>query len=95
MVIPVKNMALRLETLLESLARQMISHEVIVVHNGSEDESLTVSSSTNARVLEGKRRRVRGLRNPGVSCASSDFIRFVDSDHELPTDWLGKGLERL
>jgi cellulose synthase/poly-beta-1,6-N-acetylglucosamine synthase-like glycosyltransferase len=39
--------------------------------------------------------RVGALRNRGCERSSSQFIAFVDSDHEVTSDWLENGLQIL
>jgi len=41
-VVPVKNDAKRLAVMLASLSKQTVEHEVIIVDNGSSDESPSV-----------------------------------------------------
>ncbi len=85
-VVPVYNVAPYLEACLESLAQQTLTDlEVVMVEDGSTDESATIAERFVAR--DERFRLVRqanaGLgaaRNTGIDHASGDFLAFVDSD---------------
>jgi glycosyltransferase involved in cell wall biosynthesis len=97
-VIPVRNDARRLAVCLDSLANQDYPrdrYEMIVVDNGSHDDSTSVARSRDATVLTHPDLRVGALRNRGVAAARGDVLAFVDSDHELPREWLRVGVESL
>src|SRR5687767_10002467 len=71
-IIPVKNDAHRLAVCLASLAEQEYPAErleVIVVDNGSSDDSRQVAEQAGAKVLSFPGLRVGALRNRGVSAA--------------------------
>lgn len=95
-IIPVKNDAERLALCLASLAQQDYPadrYDVIVVDNGSSDESREVAEQAGAKVLSFPGLRVGALRNRGVAAASGDILAFVDSDHEVPVGWLTAGVK--
>jgi len=97
-IIPVKNDAARLAVCLASLQRQTYSadrFEIIVVDNGSSDDSCDVAGQYGAQVLHLPKLRVGALRNAGVEQASGDILAFVDSDHELPATWIQSGAMEL
>ena len=91
-IIPVKNDACRLRVLLESLSKQTVAHQIIVVDNGSSDASAVVARDFGASVFDGVGLKVGALRNLGVRQTSKELIAFCDSDHEVPEDWLYQGL---
>ncbi|HZL89048.1 MAG TPA: glycosyltransferase [Pirellulaceae bacterium] len=97
-IIPVRNDAQRLAVCLASLRQQDYSAdrcEVIVVDNGSSDESRDVARAYGARVLYYPNLRVGALRNRGVEQAQGEILAFVDSDHEVPTEWIRSGVQQL
>lgn len=98
-VIPVRNDAKRLRVCLESLRRSDYPASrvrVIVIDNGSSDASAQVAVEYGAELLKAPGLKVGAVRNRGVAVAEdAEIIAFVDSDHELPTDWLTHGVARL
>ncbi|MFZ4083766.1 MAG: glycosyltransferase [Pirellula sp.] len=94
-IIPVKNRARDLLIVLGSLAQQSIGHECIVVDQGSTDGTLEVAGRFGARVIHGKSRTVGGLRNEGILASNAPVVALIDSDHEVPSDWLQAGLRAL
>lgn len=94
-IVPVRNDAKRLRVLLESLREQTRSHSLVVVDNGSSDESGSVAASFGAKVIDGSGLKVGALRNLGVANSRSAWVAFCDSDHEVPADWLQTGLDAL
>lgn len=94
-IVPVRNDAKRLRVLLESLRQQTRAHALVVVDNGSSDESRSVAASFGAKVLDGSGLKVGALRNLGVANSQSVWVAFCDSDHEVPVDWLQTGLDAL
>jgi glycosyltransferase involved in cell wall biosynthesis len=90
-IVPVRNDAARLERCLASIHRTMAGpFEVIVVDNGSTDNSAKVAEASGARVLLRPGLAVSQMRNEAASVASGDLLGFVDADHELSTGWWPK-----
>jgi glycosyltransferase involved in cell wall biosynthesis len=97
-VIPVRNDARRLAVCLASLGEQDYPSdrfEVIVVDNGSTDDSRLIAEKAGAKVLCFPELRVGALRNRGVAEARGEILAFVDSDHEVPRGWLQSGVGEL
>jgi glycosyltransferase involved in cell wall biosynthesis len=97
-IIPVRNDARRLAVCLRSLSEvDYAAHgfEVIVVDNGSHDDSVEVARAAGARVLSHPDLRVGALRNRGAQAARGEILALVDSDHEVPPGWLGAGVSEL
>jgi glycosyltransferase involved in cell wall biosynthesis len=90
-VIPARDGALTLPPLLESLQRQTLGeglYEVLVVDNGSRDDTATVARSHGARVIEEAKPNRAGARNAGVRAAHADLIAYTDADCVADPGWL-------
>ncbi len=97
-IIPVRNDAQRLAVCLRSLAEVDYPagrFEIIVIDNGSHDDSADVARAAGAKVLVHPDLRVGALRNRGAATASGEILALVDSDHEVPPDWLRAGVEEF
>src|SRR6266478_3980303 len=96
-VIPVRDDAFRLNKCLESIKRNQYPHElveIIVVDNGSTDDSVRVARQHGAVVLRSDG-RVAELRNYGAQAAIGSILAFVDSDHEIDDRWIPTAVEVL
>lgn len=96
-VIPVRNAAASLGPCLASIAGACVAArcEVVVVDNGSTDESADIARTAGARVLHLPGLRVGALRNAGARAASGRVLAFVDADHEIAPDWVTACTEAL
>jgi len=89
-VIPTWNRAALLATALDSLRRQTRPpEEIIVVDNGSSDESADIARAAGAQVIAmpsnvGFARAV----NAGIAAAKGDLIAVINNDVELEPEWL-------
>ena len=88
-IIPVYNTGLSLRPTLDCVLKQdMDSMEVIVVNDGSTDNSLSIleeyaSKDSRVRVLSQSNGRQGKARNNGLSVARGNYIAFLDSDDLL------------
>ncbi len=62
--------------------------EVIVVDNGSTDDTCRIAESAGAVLLKAPGKTVSGLRNLGARHASGSILAFVDADCTVAPDWL-------
>ena len=94
-IIPVKNDARRLARCLASIAASQPAggREIIVVDNGSTDDSVAVAHAAGAQVLSLPHQRVSALRNEAAAAARGDWLAFVDADHELGASWMAAAIE--
>jgi hypothetical protein len=97
-VIPVKDDAPALRRCLEHLARQTLPPaEVVVVDNGSVDDSAAVASAYGARVVTEPTPGIPAAAATGYDAARGDIIARCDADSTPPDDWVErivKGLQR-
>lgn len=95
-VVPVRDDARRLAVCLDALAGQQgaPSYEVVVVDNGSTDDSLAVATAhpLQPRVLSESRRGSYAARNRGAAAASGGVLAFTDADCVPAPDWLAAGV---
>ena len=97
-VVPTRNRAANLRQCLRSLLSQnypLESYEIIVVDNGSTDNTFNVVMESAERISHPPirliRQATRGLnraRNAGIAAASGDPICFVDDDVIASPGWL-------
>src|SRR3989304_1001389 len=90
-VIPALNEEKYLPDCLMSLKNQdwKGEHEIIVVDNGSTDNTAAIAAAHGARVVPCTRRGVAYARQAGAEQARGDIIVQVDADTVYPPGWLG------
>ena len=91
-IVPVYNVEKYLPTCLDSILKQTgFELEIILVDDGSTDTSSKICDEyskrdSRIRILHESNRGVSVARNTGVSCATGEYVAFVDSDDELVPD---------
>jgi GT2 family glycosyltransferase len=89
-IVPQWNRSDLLRNLLSNLARQTRPFDqIIVVDNGSSDDSVSVGREAGARVIElGRNTGFAGAVNRGVASCQSDWVAILNNDVLLEPDWL-------
>lgn len=90
-VIPVYNGASTLQAALRSLAAQTLDrgrYEVIVVDDGSADDSAAIARSCGARTIVQRNAGAPAARNAGIREAAGEWIAFTDADCVASRGWL-------
>lgn len=90
-IIPCLNDAELLDRALSSLKQQSIpADEILVVDNGSEDNSAEVARQHGARVVEEPQRGITWATQTGFNSATSDILFRTDADIVAPSDLIEK-----
>lgn len=91
-IVPVYNSSAYLKNVLSDIISQTYKElEVIIVDDGSRDDSLTIAKEyekkdTRIQVFSYENRGQSRARNIGLIMAKGEFVRFVDSDDRIPLD---------
>jgi glycosyltransferase involved in cell wall biosynthesis len=80
---------------IKNLNTMGLKKEIIVVDNGSTDNTIKICRSYGAQVLIKEGGTIASLRNFGAKASNGDFIGFLDADCIIPSDWLEKALKYL
>ncbi len=98
-IVPARNAAATIGATLAGLADQDVdrSFEVIVVDDGSDDETAAVVAAAplEVTVVEASGLGPGPARNAGVAAARADLLAFTDADCVPTRGWLRAGLEAL
>lgn len=88
-VIPALNDSPMLANCLRALAAQTrLADEIIVVDNGSTDDTAAVALAAGALVIEEPLRGIFPATAAGFDAASGDLLARLDADSVPPADWL-------
>lgn len=97
-VLPALNEERYLKNCLDSLMKLDFPKEkleIILVDNGSTDNTLQIAKAYPIKVLENPNAKVGAVRNLGAHEAQGRFIVFLDSDCTTEPNWLSKGISKL
>jgi glycosyltransferase involved in cell wall biosynthesis len=100
-VIPLYNKAhIIVRTLASVLSQTYTEFEIIIVNDGSTDNSLTVINQftlndPRIRIIEQSNQGVSAARNNGVASARYNYIAFLDGDDEWLPGYLAKMKEAI
>ncbi len=94
-VVPVYNAQAFLKTCVDSLGKQDVAMEIILVDDGSKDASGALCDELAARdgrirVIHKENGGVSSARNAGLAAAAGEYLWFIDSD-----DWIEPGAGRV
>jgi glycosyltransferase involved in cell wall biosynthesis len=95
-VVPCYNQGRFLRQAIGSVRAQQLpdrdtSVEVIVVDDGSTDDTARIARRLGARVLEQRNHGLSAARNAGLAAAQGELVVFLDADDELTPDALITG----
>jgi glycosyltransferase involved in cell wall biosynthesis len=82
--------------LLETLGRQGLEAEIIVVDDGSTDKTASAADAAGARVLRHRSNRGYGAAlKSGITAASNDYVVITDADGTYPSKYIPELLASL
>lgn len=95
-VIPAHNAASYLQVALDSLQQQTVRPEqVIVVDDGSTDDTAAIAERSGATVVRQEQRGPGAARNRGLAAVATEFVGFLDADDWYALDKIERSIEQL
>jgi glycosyltransferase involved in cell wall biosynthesis len=93
-VVPAFNEEALIGRCIQSIIQEVgtLTHEIIVVDNGSIDDTVEVARQAGAVVISEARKGVTRARQTGFEASKYGLVAFIDADSILPTNWLGFAL---
>jgi len=85
-----ENLRILIPRLIESLDREHISHEIVVVDGPSTDGTRETAEALGARVVEERKRGYAGALETGLAEARGDYILTLDADQSHDPDFVVK-----
>lgn len=83
------NAGATLDECLEGLGRlDYPDYEVIVVDDGSTDDTAAIASRHDVRLIRTRNRGLSRARNTGIEASSGELVAFIDSDAHPDVHWL-------
>ena len=97
-IIPARNEEHNIKNCLESIFAvdyDLAQYEVIVVDNGSTDQTVSIAKELGARTFIQPDLTISGLRNFGASEAKGKVLVFLDADCTVKSHWLNEAARYL
>lgn len=96
-VVPARNEAAGIAACVDALTEQAghVRVEVIVVDNGSSDDTASIADARGARVVHEPRPGLAHARQAGLVAAHAPILVFVDADTIVPPGWAVAALEHF
>lgn len=94
-IIPVLNAEKKLQKVLEALSNQTYPQdliEIIVVDNGSEDNTRQIAGQFNVNLLTEEKPGPYAARNKGLKAAKGEILALLDSGTVPEEQWLEEGV---
>lgn len=93
-VIPCYNYGKYLSEAIESALTQTILCEVIVVNDGSTDNTLQIAQNYTVRIVDKENGGLASARNAGIKIANGDYICCLDADDILDKHFIEETLDK-
>jgi hypothetical protein len=71
------------------------AYEIIVVDDGSHDDSVAVIAKYPVKLIQTQNHGVACARNEGAKNATGDYLLFLDADDELAPDYIEKTIKEV
>lgn len=94
-VIPALNESATIARCIESIKACPFQHEIIVVDNGSTDDTGDVALRAGAKIYNEPRKGVTQARETGWLVAKYDLIAFIDADSSIPPEWFALAITEM
>src|SRR3989344_1355452 len=83
------NAAKCINGILESLKHQTVKDfEVVVVNDGSTDNTAEIAAYSGARVINAPHQGLSATRNIGINNAHADIVAIIDADCRATENWI-------
>ena len=88
-----------LDSILQNSKESLSKTEIIVINDGSTDNTLKILESynhhKNIKIHTTKNQGVSAARNLGISLAKGEWVTFIDADDTISDDFIAKNIPRL